>query len=361
MRNQLDTTPREATRVGRRDFMRGAAASAFALPLLNTRPVRSQGRYVVRIGSVWKQDDLTPDVEMEFMDFLREYSNGEFDPKFFPAGSLGSALERSQKLQAGTLEVSNTSLSNFASYVPLYNALNFPYVCRGQEGTMAAIQNGIEITRRQRFRDVALQAARDKGFIFSFWTPMGVRQVALRKQMDRTVAAPKDIEGVKMRVTGSLVERKTFEFLGANPVPIAWPETFTALQKGVADGIHNSSVSIYGFNFHEVVGTVSRTNFYPTLNLYVASRKWFEQLPEHLQEAFRKASDDAAEIQREQLAKSEKMASDGIEAAGAEFYTPTQKEYDMFIDQVGYQNPKWEPVIKEVVGDLETFKDILSL
>lgn len=348
-------------RLNRRSFVAGAAAGALAMPFLNTQPIKAQGRYVVRIGSVWKQDNLTPDVEMEFMDFLREYSDGEFDPKFFPAGSLGSALERSQKLQAGTLEVSNTSLSNFASYVPLYNVLNFPYVCRGQEGTIAAIENGIKITRTDRFRKVALQAAQDKGFVFGFWTPMGVRQVALRKDMERTVATPADLEGVKMRVTGSLVERRTFEFLGANPVPISWPETFTALQKGVADGIHNSSVSIYGFNFHEVVGSVSRTNFYPTLNLYVASRRWYDQLPEHLQTAFRKACDDAGELQREQLAKSEEMASKGIEEAGAEFYTPTQQEFDQFIDQVGYQNEKWEPVIKEVVGDLETFKDILSL
>lgn len=347
-------------RLNRRSFVAGAAG-ACALPLLNTRPVKAQGRYKVRIGSVWKQDNLTPDVEQEFMRFLREYSDDEFDPEFFPAGSLGSALERSQKLQSGTLEVSNTSLSNFASYVPLYNALNFPYVCRGQEGTMAAIKNGIEITRREQFRNVALQAAREKGFIFGFWTPMGVRQVALRGDMDRTVATPADLDGVKMRVTGSLVERRTFEFLGANPVPIAWPETFTALQKGVADGIHNSSVSIYGFNFHEVIGSVSRTNFYPTLNLYAASRRWYEQLPEHLQEAFRKACDDAGELQREKLAASEEKAAEGIRNAGAEFYTPTQSEYDKFIDQVGYQNKKWEPVIKEVVGDLETFREILSL
>ncbi|MBW2306677.1 MAG: TRAP transporter substrate-binding protein [Deltaproteobacteria bacterium] len=349
--------------INRRQFVKGmaAGAAAFGLNMLSTTPLKAKGKYVVRIGSVWHVDPITPDVEEEFMDLLRKYSKGEFDPKFFPAGSLGSALERSQKLQAGTLEVSNTSLSNFAAYVPIYNALNFPYVCKGYEGTLATVKNGIAITRSKAFQDVGLKAARDKGFVLAFWTPIGVRQVAIRKQKNLTIKVPEDIKGVKMRVTGSFVERKIFEFLGANPVPIAWPETFTSVQKGVADGIHNSSVSIFTFNFHEIVGTITKTNFYPTLNLYVASQKWFEKLPKHLQDAFMRACKDASEIQLGQLEKAEKAAAGKIIAAGVQYYTPTEEEYKKWFDAVNYKKPMWEPVIKKVVGDVATFKKMLGI
>ena len=352
-----------AAPLSRRRFVQGAAAgtAAFSLGMLNAIPVRAKKRTVVRIGSVWKVDKITPDAEEEFMALLRKYSNDEFDPKFFPAGSLGSALERNQKLQAGTLEVSNTSLSNFAAYVPLYNALNFPYVTKGYEGTMQTIRNGIAITQSKAFSDAAAKAAHDKGFQVAFWTPMGVRQVAIRKQMNLTIKVPDDIKGIKMRVTGSYVERKIFEFLGANPAPISWPETFTSVQKGVADGVHNCSVSIFGFNLYEIVGTVTKTNFYPTLNLYVASRKWFESLPGHLQEAFLKACRDASELQLQQLETSEKTAAANIIKAGIEIYEPTADEYKLWFDAVNYKKAMWEPVIKKVIGDVETFNRILGL
>lgn len=347
----------------RRNFLAGATASAAMLGFgaLNTRPVKAQGKYVVRIGSVWKEDNITPDVDEEFIELLHEHSKGEFDAKFFPAGALGSALERSQKLQAGTLEVSNTSLSNFAAYVPFYNALNFPYVTRGYEGTRATIENGLKIINSKRFDDAASKAAKEKGFEVAFWTPIGVRQIAIREQKNLTVKTPEDIKGVKMRVTGSQVERNLFDFLGANPAPVSWPETYTSLQKGVVDGIHNSSVSLYGFNMYELCGSVTKTNLYPTLNLYVASRKWLEGLPKHLQEAFTKACREAGEIQRAKLWESEDRATKALVDSGIEIYEPTGAEYEKWVEAVSYEKPMWEPHIKELVGSVETFNDILGL
>jgi len=353
-------------KITRRDFVKGMTAGAagvatFGLGSLSTRPVRAKGRVVVRIGSVWHVDDFTPDVENEFMSLLKKYSNDEFDPKFFAAGALGSALERSQKLQAGTLEVSNTSNSNLASYVPMYNSLIFPYVTKGYEGTIQTIKNGIAIAQSQNFKDICVKEAYKKGFIMGFWTPMGVRQIAVGRKKNLTVKSPEDIKGVKVRVTGSFVERKIFQFLGANPSPIAWPETFTSLQKGVCDAIHNSSVSIYGFNFHQLVGTITKSNFYPTLNLYVASKKWFEKLPTHLQEAYRKACNDAQEIQLQQVEKSEKFCADKIRKSGIDYYTPSEEEYKKWHDTINYKKPMWEPVIKKVVGDIDTFNKIVGV
>lgn len=353
-------------KVSRRSFVKtiGAGAlgaAAFGLGALSPAPVRAKGKVVVRIGSVWHEDDFTPDVEKEFMSLLRKYSKDEFDPKFFPAGSLGSALERSQKLQSGTLEISNTSNSNLATYVPPFNSLIMPYVTKGYEGTIKCIENGMAIARSQAFQDICVKAAYDKGFIMGFWTPMGVRQVALNRKVQKVVKSPEDIKGVKMRVTGSYVERKMFSFLGANPSPIAWPETFTSLQKGVCDAIHNSSVSIFGFNFYQIIGTITRTNFYPTLNLYVASRMWFEKLPKNLQEAYTRACNEAQEIQLAQVAKSEKYCSQQIEKAGGSYYVPSEAEYKKWYDAINYKKPMWEPVIKKVVGDVDTFKKIVGV
>ena len=40
--------------------------------------------------------------------------------------------------------------------------------------------------------------------------------------------------------------------LGANPVPISWPELYTALQTGVADGQENAIPTVLMGNLEEV-------------------------------------------------------------------------------------------------------------
>ena len=47
-----------------------------------------------------------------------------------------------------------------------------------------------------------------------------------------------DLDGVKIRVTGSKVEQQVFKLTPANPVSIAWGETYQALQQGAADALN---------------------------------------------------------------------------------------------------------------------------
>ena len=44
------------------------------------------------------------------------------------------------------------------------------------------------------------------------------------------------MDGLKIRVPKNEVMLATFEAFGANPVPLAWSETPTALQTGTVDG-----------------------------------------------------------------------------------------------------------------------------
>lgn len=350
--------------MSRRRFVTGTAAgtAALSLGLLNARPVRAQGRVVVRIGSVFRVDSIVPDVEQEFMKFLQDYSKGEFDPKFYPSESLGDAMARNEKLQAGTLEVSNTSESNFAAYVPLFNAFLFPYVTRGNEGgPQACIDNGIKITQKKEFAQAANKAANDKGFVLGFWTPLGVREYGVSPRIGKPAKVPDDFKGVKVRVTGAPVERQMFQFLGANPVPIPGPEIFTSMQSGVADAYHIDAVSIYTQGFYKTISAMTRTAFYPVLNLYVASKLWFDRLPQHLQKAFTQACTDAAEIQRTQFKKADDTSVAEIKKGGVEVYVPTAAEYQKLYDAVNYKRPEWEPLIKNLVGDVETFQRLVAL
>lgn len=348
--------------IDRRKFLKGtiAFAGVAGLGMLNPIPVKAKKQYLIRINNNFPDDELVPDVDREFASLLRKYSNDEFKVKLFYSGALGNALESTQKLQLGSLEVANISNSNLTPFVPLFNVLALPYATGGNISEEHGQKRGMEIVNSQIFKDICVKRAREKGLDIGFWTPIGFRQIFCGKSVKKIIKTPEDIKGIKMRVTGSYVERKMFEFLKANPVPISWPETFTSLQNGVCDTLHNSSIDLYSFNFHQIGRSVTYTSFYDTLNLYVTSYKWVSSLPKHLQKAYRRACNETAEIQRSKERERDNFCISKMKEAGVEYYTPTKEEAKLWYDAVNYNLPMWEPVIKKVAGDVELAKKILQ-
>jgi len=348
-------------KVSRRRVLAGSAAAAMAIGLATT-PLRAQGKVIVRIGSVFRVGSIVPDAQQEFQRFLREYSKGEFEVKFYPSESLGDATARNAMLQAGTLEISNTSAENIAPYVPLFNALLFPYVTGGQNGDpKQCILNGIKISEKKEFAEAVTKASNDKGLVFGFWTPLGMREYCTTARVNRVTKSPDDFKGVKVRVAGSLVERRLFQMMGANPVPIPGPEIITSLESGVADAAHLDAVSIDTQGFYKPMHRITRTLFYPVLNLYVASKLWYDRLPPHLQKAFMQACHDASEVQRTQFIKADEEAFEFIKKQNIEVYVPTSAEFAKLYDAVNYKRKEWEPVIKQLVGDVETFNRLVAM
>ena len=52
----------------------------------------------------------------------------------------------------------------------------------------------------------------------------------------RNVETPEDMQGLKIRVIGAPVLIDTFTALGTNPVPMPFPELYSAMETGTVDG-----------------------------------------------------------------------------------------------------------------------------
>lgn len=119
----------------------------------------------------------------------------------------------------------------------------------------------------------------------------------------RPFRSPADAAGIKLRVMESPIFVDTFSSLGFNPVPIAWPETYTAIQQGTADGLELPIPSTYVSRYHEIIKYMSMTrHFYNCIFMCVSKSLW-ESLPPELQDIFVEA---AVEAGREQVVFVEK-------------------------------------------------------
>ena len=107
-----------------------------------------------------------------------------------------------------------------------------------------------------------------------------------------------------------------FEAMDALPTPIAFTETYTALQQGVVECQENPLVSIANMKFHEVQDFLMLSNHGYLGTAFIFSKVWFDALPSDQQAILREAAIEAGGYQRERSIEREQAYLDAIVAAG---------------------------------------------
>jgi TRAP-type C4-dicarboxylate transport system substrate-binding protein len=89
----------------------------------------------------------------------------------------------------------------------------------------------------------------------SFWDH-GFRNVTSNK---KPIVTADDFSGMKIRVQQIPIYIDMMKALGANPVPLPFPELYGALENNTVDGEENPLTSIVGSRLHEVQKYLSIT------------------------------------------------------------------------------------------------------
>src|SRR3546814_11423009 len=69
-----------------------------------------------------------------------------------------------------------------------------------------------------------------KGFTPMFYFCIDPRTISIRHGVDGPIKTPADLQGLKVRVPGSKILQQYYRLAGANPTPVAWGETPTAIR-----------------------------------------------------------------------------------------------------------------------------------
>jgi TRAP-type C4-dicarboxylate transport system substrate-binding protein len=109
----------------------------------------------------------------------------------------------------------------------------------------------------------------------------------------KPVATAADFAGMRVRIMESPVMRRTFELLGAVPVPIAATERYMALQTGVVDAAENSTPLVITQKEYEVTKFLSRTEHFISPNIVAMDSKFYNKLPADLQKILSDAGVEA--------------------------------------------------------------------
>ena len=294
-----------------------------------------------------------PIMQLDMKENIQNCTNGEVYVKLAPGGQLGAGSALVQKVQGGTIQAAQHSISNFAPFAPVTDLINIPY-------WVGTNQKFVNLVTSDTWRNEVHTKVAASGFKVLWYVVIDPRVVATRKGVPGPIKTPDQMKGLKFRVPGSKILAQFYQLLGANPTPVAWGETSSAIKQGVADALDPSVEALHVFGFKDILDWVTFNGAVPDSQVYSCNNKWFEGLPKKIQEGI----DFASEITMQQnlakvpAARAYSMAE--LAAAGVKFYVPTADERKMWVEKAGAQRPEWDSFKKEMAGSLETFDKFLQ-
>ncbi len=326
-----------------------AAALGMAMPYIIS-PAHAKADHVLTFGHTFGK--ATEDVMITGLSLFKkkaeEYSNGKLMVDVHEAGSLGGQTVLPQKVLTGAIQGCQLSTQNFTPFADVYNLLDFPYM-------FPNIEKFEQILASDEFKNSAfITKPREKGFevLPGMWANAGFRVLGVSKKADRLIKTPDDLKGIKIRVTGSKVEQQVFKMTPANPVSIAWGETYQALQQGAADALNVGLGPLTATKIFETLGTATMSQINLNCHITVLSRKWFGGLPTSVQEAvFRAASESFKFQQKNQTMANAEMVKQW-QARGIKVHVLSSAEKKIWVDTVGHSLPIWDTFKSRYGADL---------
>lgn len=243
----------------------------------------------------------------KFADLVSKATDGGVKVMVFPDNQLGNPGAVVQGVQLGTIEMGIVAGAHLAPYYDGMAALDLPFLFRNSEAAYAKLDGelGRILAKSLAPKNIEVLTYFDGGFrnIFNTRGP---------------IAAPSDMQGLKIRVMDSTVTIDTIKALGGMPVPLAWGDLYTGLQQGVVNGGETGITQMWSQKFYEVAKYMSLTKSVFTAGPVIISKRKLESLPQNYQAAIRAAAKEAATFQRkleqqEEVAMAEKLKAQGLQ------------------------------------------------
>jgi TRAP-type C4-dicarboxylate transport system substrate-binding protein len=157
----------------------------------------------------------------------------------------------------------------------------------------------------------------------------------------KMISSMDEVKGMRIKSSGT--SSKIVQAMGGSPVTIPIPETYDALQKGLADGVLLNTDTLKSLKYGDFLHcTLENTGIGYTLAFFVAinKEKW-NQLPPDIQKIFEQVSQEYAEKMGQAWDDADVEAKDFMLKKGGHKFIPATKE------QVAMAREKMKPIISD--------------
>jgi tripartite ATP-independent transporter DctP family solute receptor len=180
---------------------------------------------------------------MFMADYLAAASDGRIQMEVFSGGQLGDERSTIEQVQLGVIDIVRTSTSPVGEFYAPMGVYSLPFIFRSESHFWKVVQGPIG--------KELLDGLEQAGMVGLAYYDSGSRNFYTTQRPIRSV---EDLRGLRIRTQQSQVVLDMMETLGADAVPMAFGEVYSALQTGVIDGAENNfpSYGPFGVRHYEV-------------------------------------------------------------------------------------------------------------
>jgi TRAP-type transport system periplasmic protein len=283
----------------------------------------------------------------KFGETVEAKSGGKIKVRLFPSGQLGGDLQTVSAIQGGTIDLTVLNAGLLVGQVKEFGLFDLPFLFESGKEADAVVDGP--------FGQKLSETLPAKNLVpLGFWE-LGFRNVTNSR---RPVTKMEDIQGLKVRVVQSPLYIDLFNTLGANAVPLPFPELYTALEQKTVDGQENPVTLINTSKFYEVQKHLTLTRHTYNPQIVVFSKRVWDRLDAEEKKLIEDAAQEAKVFQRAFSREQETKALDAVKAAGMQVVELSAAEIGRIRDKVQPVVKKFsegvnESVVKELYGEIE--------
>lgn len=279
-----------------------AAGALVALAMLTPQKADAQAReQTFRLGVQIGLDNARGRTIQKFADAVKAKSGGKLTVTIYPGGSLGGDLQTISAMRGGTIDATVTATSTLVGLVKDYSLFDLPFLFQNDAEAMAALDGP--------FGKRLEKALDDRGLVGLGYWGAGYRHLTNSKRPVNTVD---DVKGLKIRVLQNPVFIDLWKALGANAVPMPFPEVYSALEQGTVDGQENPAATLVSAKLFEVQKFLSLTQHIYFIDSLLFSKPIWQKLNDEERKMIREAALEAETFGRVEVVAEDKANIDAM-------------------------------------------------
>jgi TRAP-type transport system periplasmic protein len=240
-----------------------------------------------------------------FADAVDKASGGKMKVRSIGAAALGPDTQMQQSLIGGAQEMMVGSTATLVGITKEMALWDSPFLISSAKEADALLDGPIGDKIRAKLQE--------KGLVGLAYWENGFRNLTNSK---RAINKMEDLDGIKLRVMQNNVFLTSFKTLGANAVPMAFSELFSALETNTVDGQENPFNTILSSKFYEVQKYMTVTNHVYSPWIVLVSKKWWDQLSKDEQKILQDAATTSRDFERKDTREEASKAVADLKAKG---------------------------------------------
>ena len=283
----------------------------------------AQTKTTLRIGHVTTLQAIAGQGSSKLKEVAEKLSNGEIEVQIFPNSQLGGELEMVSQVRLGALDMAMAGSGIVAAIDPTFSITELPFIWKSRDQAWKVLNGPVGA---KMF--ALLEPKGIKGLSWGVWDMRGFLTVGF------DVTKPDDLKGKKIRVIENPLYVRTIRAYGGNPVPMAWPEVYSALQQKAIDGVETNYHGMSDSKLYEVAKSLAVSDHIWTATVFMINKKKLESLPPKLQEVIVKAAKEAGETMFVNAGKANADAIALMEKNGVKIVRPDRADFERAVDPV---------------------------